>query len=278
MGTELEQRGADLNDPLWSGRILRDQPDWIQAVHADHLAAGADVVISASYQIADDAGLLTRSVAVARAACEAHARGGLVAASLGPYGAFLADGSEYSGDYGVDSSVLVDFHQRRIGPLVRAGADLLAFETIPSLQEAEAIAAVLARDEWAQVSAWVSFSCRDGEQVSSGDSFGACVAAVAALDTVVAVGVNCTAPEHVESLLRIADQVSSKPLVAYPNRGAAWDGVNKTWCEAGDSPPAADWALKYYALGARFIGGCCQTTPADIEAIRAALERRPLPD
>ena len=266
MGTELERQGADLNDPLWSGRILRDDPQAIQRVHQAHLRAGAEVILSASYQVVEDA-LLTRAIQVAMAARAAESPEALVAGSMGPYGAYLADGSEYSGDYGVDMDTLVAFHRRRLQPLEEAGADLLAFETIPSLQEAQAIATVLRAPG---LPAWVSFSCQDELRVSHGESIAECVAEVAGLERVVAVGVNCTAPSHVVGLLQEAAAQTDKPLVAYPNRGASWDASTHEWsCSASVS--IADWVSAYYEAGARLIGGCCQTTPEDITEIRRAL-------
>ena len=269
MGTELERLGADLNDPLWSGRILRDQPELIEAVHVAHLKAGADVLLTASYQVADDPGLLHRAITVAREACEKHNRNALVAASLGPYGAFLANGSEYSGNYGVPIETLVAFHRTKLNTLMAANPDLFVFETIPSLQEARAIAQVLQEVSVTQP-VWVSFSCQDERHVCSGDPFSLCIQTVANLPSVHAVGVNCTAPEWVRSLLDIAAQHTEKPLLAYPNRGATWDAQTQTWSGA-ETVCIADWVSDYVQAGARILGGCCQTTPKDIAQIQHAL-------
>ncbi len=291
LATELEYRGADLNDPLWSARVLLEAPELIRQVHYDYLAAGADVIITASYQ-ATFAGLARRgidrsaatrllkeSVALARSArdefwSEERRRSGrirpLVAASVGPYGAFLADGSEYRGDYDIGLDALMDFHRQRLRVLAGSGADLLACETIPCAREAEALTRLLA--DLPDSAAWISFSCADGERVSSGESFAECIALAAACPQVVAVGVNCTAPAFVEELLQRAAAVTTKPLVAYPNSGESWDAARHCWLDAGKPVDFGLLARRWYAAGASVIGGCCRTRPQDISRIRQALE------
>ena len=183
LATELEARGADLGDELWSARLLIDDPASIVEVHRAYVDAGADVVIGASYQasyeglahrgIGRDAAtaLLARSVELAREGADGRA---LVAASVGPYGAVLANGAEYTGDYGLGEtsiarSFLRDFHGPRAEALVAAGPDLLAIETIPSIVEAEALTEVL--DDLPDVPAWVSFSCADASHLNDGTPF-----------------------------------------------------------------------------------------------------------
>jgi len=290
LATELERRGADLNDPLWSARLLIENPGLIEQVHTGYLWAGADVITTASYQ-ASFAGFARRGLSQpqsvelmhlsVRLACAARDRfwsdpaqqigrmRPLVAASIGPYGAFLADGSEYRGDYGLTVEELIDWHRLRLAVLAGSGADLLACETIPCRTEGEALVRLLA--EHPHMPAWLSFSCRDNAHLASGESFADCVAVGAASEQIVAVGLNCTAPRHVEDLLRIARTVTAKPLVCYPNSGEEWDAVRKCWFSEPDATDFATLARRWYAAGARLIGGCCRTTPSDIRTMRPAL-------
>ncbi len=290
LATELERRGADLNDPLWSAKVLLEQPELIRQVHFDYFAAGADVATTASYQ-AHAAGfarrgiaagqvpqLLAQAVQLARAAREdylrtapAAARRPLVAASVGPYGAALADGSEYRGDYALDDQELAAFHRPRLAALLAAGPDLLACETLPSLREALVLARLLS--EFPGSCAWISFSCQDGSRTCEGQDVAECARALDAFAQVAAIGINCTAPAHVPSLLQRLRAHSAKPLLAYPNSGERYDAGAKRWhAQAGDHPTEfAAQACTWHAAGARLIGGCCRTTPADIRAIREQL-------
>jgi homocysteine S-methyltransferase len=289
LATELERRGADLRDPLWSAKLLLEDPGLIRQVHLDYLRAGADVITSASYQAsipglagrglgvrqAED--VLRLSVRLAQEARDQLEREGLpperlrplVAASIGCYGAFLHDGSEYRGDYGLSVRQLIDWHRPRLEVLARSGADLLACETIPCLAEAEALARLL--EEVRDVPAWVSFSCRDSRHVCHGEVLPDAVAAVDGCPAVLAVGVNCTAPRYVVDLLRSVAGRTSRPLLAYPNSGEGWDAARQVWQSPAD---AIDWgraARSWRDAGARLIGGCCRTTPETIRAVRAAL-------
>ena len=287
MATELETRGADLRDPLWSAKILLEQPDLIRQVHYDYFVAGADVAITASYQASfpglaargltatQAADLMRLSVQLASAArsqyCATHqpASQPLIAASVGPYGAYLHDGSEYTGDYGLTVAELMDWHRPRMAVLATSGADLLACETIPSLAEAEALTRLLA--EFPDTPAWLSFSCRNGEQICHGEPFVDGVRLAAASDSIVAVGVNCTAPRHIESLLQHAHGLTTKPLLTYPNSGERWDAPSQCWLPGTGEADFALAAQRWYAAGARLIGGCCRTGPGEIRALRARL-------
>lgn len=292
LATELEARGADLRDPLWSAKVLLEAPDMIRQVHYDYFVAGADVATSASYQatfagfarrgLGHDAAarLMRLSVEVAVAArdefwAKAEHRVGrrqpLVAASVGPYGAYLANGAEYSGDYGLTLQELMDFHGPRLAILVDSGADLLACETMPSLLEVEALTRLLA--DYPGVSAWLSCSCGDGAHLWHGEPLADVVMLADACEQVVAVGVNCTAPQWVESLLLGVRGLTAKPLLAYPNRGETWDAVAKCFVENSGVGTFETLAQRWHAAGARLIGGCCRTTPADIAAMAAALGR-----
>jgi homocysteine S-methyltransferase len=267
LATELEARGHDLSDARWSARLLEDDPEAIVAVHRAYLAAGARVLITASYQATEPA-LLRRSVELARAA----GPDAVVAASVGPYGAILAGGQEYTGDYGAATAAEVEaFHERRLRVLLEAGPDCVACETIPRAHEAAALARVL--DRLAAPPAWISFACRDGARTAHGEPIEAAVAAATGSPRVVAVGVNCTAPEHVGELLARMRAVTALPLVAYPNSGRAWDADARRWSAAGAAalPDAA--VREWVGAGARLVGGCCGLGPDAIRALGRTLAR-----
>jgi homocysteine S-methyltransferase len=284
-GSELASRGHDLSDPLWSAALLLHNPEAIQEVHRDYLEAGADVIITASYQAsldgfmarglsAKEAGeLIQSSVFLAKRTRDAFWETctdpkrikPLVAASIGPYGAYLADGSEYRGDYGVSDETLRHFHRERMRLLVEAGPDILAIETIPSLQEAKAIVEVL--QDFPHMGAWVSFSAKDGGHTCNGDPIQTCAQWLESIPQVLAIGVNCTAPEHISSLTQALKNHSTKPIVLYPNGGTHYDALRKTWSGPGLSH--ANMARAWHNLGAKLIGGCCQTIPKDIAQLSA---------
>ncbi len=287
LATELERRGADLSDPLWSAKCLLESPELIRQVHLDYFRAGARVATTATYQatfegfarrgIAHDgaARLMLEAVSLACAArdefcaelpAEPRPRP-LIAASVGPYGAMRADGSEYRGHYGRSDRELAEFHRPRLDVLARSGADVLAFETLPCLQEALVLAELL--DEYPGMTAWVSFSCRDGAHNSEGEDIGSCAQALRDYSQIAAVGVNCTAPEHLPELLGRMREHAARPLVAYPNSGERYaPGAKQWWGEAQHASTAH--AGQWIAAGARLVGGCCRTTPADIRALSHA--------
>ena len=287
--TELEAMGEDLSSDLWSARLLEDGPAAVEAVHLAFLRAGARVVITASYQasvesfatagipVSDAERLLGTSVTLAQAARHAFMRErpdapfALVAASLGPYGAMLADGQEYTGDYagaGVDE--IEAFHHRRVGALLGPGPDLLAWETIPNVEEATAIARLQERFDGPP--AWVSFQCRDGASIADGTPLEEAIARVAGAPGVRAVGCNCTAPEHVlEVVERCRQAAPDLAVVVYPNDGRVWDGQARTWATGGAGGFPDDAVRSWADAGATLIGGCCGVTPAGIAAIAACL-------
>jgi homocysteine S-methyltransferase len=290
LATELERRGADLNDPLWSAKLLVEQPSLIRAVHLDYFAAGADVATTASYQAtfagfarrgidaARAARLMSESVALAVSARDefwadashrANRRRPFVAASIGPYGAMLADGSEYRGHYALSDAALMDFHRPRLQVLADSGADFLACETIPCLSEAVALARLL--QEFPSTTAWISFSCRDEMHTCEGQKISDCVSILNDYPQIVAVGVNCTRPQHITALLRQMRSHTDKPLLAYPNSGEQYDAGSNQWLGVSHIEQLALRAEDWHAAGARLIGGCCRTTPNDIRAIRERL-------
>jgi homocysteine S-methyltransferase len=270
LATELEARGHDLSDARWSARLLEDDPEAIVEAHRAYLDAGARILITASYQ-ATEPGLLRRSVALAR---EARRRAGrpdaLVAASCGPYGAILAGGQEYTGNYGEATQAEVEaFHERRLRVLAGAGADCIACETIPRADEAAGLARVLDRLE--APPAWMSFACRDAATTAHGEPIEQAVAAATSGSRVVAVGVNCTAPEHVAELLGRMRAVTGLPLVAYPNSGRVWDGAARCWTDPGAAHLQASAVRAWVRAGARLVGGCCGLGPDAIRALASDL-------
>jgi homocysteine S-methyltransferase len=279
LATELEARGHDLCDPLWSARLLAQAPQEIVAVHAAYFRAGATVATTASYQASFDgfaahgidrreaAGLLRRSVELAKAAREEAGGGGLyVAASIGPYGAALADGSEYRGRYGLSVAALMRWHRPRFEILADAGADVLACETVPDVDEAEALVN-LVRSVGAP--AWLSYTI-DGAETRAGQPLADAFAVAAGVPEIVAIGVNCCAPEDVLPAIRVAD--IGKPVIVYPNSGERWDSRRRQW--TGPSRFSAQLATQWVAAGARIVGGCCRVGPADIADVRRACNQR----
>ena len=290
LATTLEDRGFDLADDLWSARVLLENPEAIGQVHLDFLAAGADCITTATYQATLpglqkrglDAGqaraILESAVNLALSARKTfwsdqeNRRGRLhplVAASVGPYGAYLADGSEYSGNYGLGQEELRRFHRDRWEILAASGADILACETLPNLQEAEALLELLHQTpgRWA----WFSFCCRDGSSLGDGTPFARAVAMCAASSQVAAVGVNCTAPEFIGPLLEAGRQATDKPLIVYPNSGEIYDPVTKSWAAQSGQTTIPELAVTWVKQGARAIGGCCRTGPADIRKLHTHL-------
>ena len=362
LASELELAGCDLDDPLWSARALLTAPEAVEAAHLAFLRAGADVIITATYQATFEGfaargiqrdraeALLRRAVRIAMRARDRFLREGLdsedlgseglgggagtgaswrarrrdaggirhgaatgsggsgsgdsgsggsgsgdssfgkppsrndfgsglhplVAASVGPYGAFLADGSEYLGDYGIGPAALARFHADRLRLLAAAGADLLACETIPSFVEAGVLAGLVAALPNAPP-AWFTFTCRDEAHISDGTPIATVAAWAERTAAVSAVGVNCTPAARVTPVVRALAAGTRKPVIAYPNGGGDWDAAAKRWSEAG---AATDWGAacrEWVAAGAVGVGGCCRVGPGAIRAMRAALDGESLP-
>ncbi|KAK4560488.1 AdoMet-homocysteine methyltransferase [Recurvomyces mirabilis] len=313
LATELETRGHDLKHPLWSGKVLRDDPDSIQQVHLDYYLAGADIAITASYQASTDGlkkhlkvdhhdatELIKRSVRLAqRARCQAYQQGRdeegsrlLIAGSVGPYGAYLSDGSEYRGDYILTADEFRTFHYPRVKALVDAGVDILAIETIPSMSETEAILAML-KDDFPDIIAWLSITLRDSEHMSDGTPLTELVEKTAQSEQIIALGVNCVpmrmvtaALQHLKSILEdLPSPVSNgdasvtptlrihMPLVCYPNSGEVWNAETKLWegSKSGSENELATRVGYWQEAGARLMGGCCRTGPAFVEGVATAL-------
>jgi homocysteine S-methyltransferase len=279
LATELEARGNDLSDPLWSARLLLDAPGQITDAHLAFFRAGAVIATSASYQASFEgfarrgldrgaaAGLMRRSVDLARAARDQVAGDGRarwVAASAGPYGAALADGSEYRGRYGRSVRELTAWHRPRLEVLAEAGPDVLALETVPDVDEAEALMTAVAG---LGIPAWLSYSVAGG-RTRAGQSLAEAFAVAAGVPEVVAVGVNCCAPADVPEAIAAAREVTGKPVIVYPNSGEEWDARRRAW--TGRSGYSAAQPRQWIAAGANIVGGCCRVRPADIAAIAQA--------
>ena len=294
LSNQLEAQGADLRDSLWSARLLADDPAQITKAHTAYYAAGAQVVITSSYQAsfqgfatrgidqAAAARLLRRSVELAReaelaaVAADREAAGGAVgprprwvAASIGPYGAVLADGSEYRGRYGLSVADLEAFHAPRLETLVGAMPDLLALETVPDIDEALALMNLV---RGTGVPCWLSFSAV-GRKTRAGQPLAEAFAVAADVDEVIAVGVNCCAPQDVRTAVEIASSVTGKPVVVYPNSGESWDAATRTWRE--ESTFDAGLVHSWIDAGARLIGGCCRVGPEAIRQVGHAVREAP---
>ena len=294
LSNQLEAQGADLRDSLWSARLLADDPAEITRAHAAYYAAGAQVVISSSYQAsfqgfatrgidqARAAQLLRRSVELAReaelsAAADDRTTSGeaaepgprWVAASIGPYGAVLADGSEYRGRYGLSVADLEAFHAPRLETLIGARPDVLAMETIPDTDEARALLNLV---RGTGAACWLSFSTV-GRKTRAGQPLAEAFALAADVDEVIAVGVNCCAPQDVLAAVEIAGSASGKPVVVYPNSGESWDAGARAWRE--ESTFDAALVRSWIDAGARLIGGCCRVGPDAIRQVAAAVRETP---
>ena len=277
LATELEARGHDLSNGLWSARLLVEAPQEVTAVHTAFFRAGAMIATTASYQASfdgfadsgisrdDTVRLLRRSVELAKTARdEVGDAGRRVAASVGPYGAALADGSEYRGRYGLGVAQLEDWHRPRLEVLADAGADVLALETIPDVDEAEALVNLV---QSLGVPAWLSYTI-DGTRTRAGQPLADAFAVAVGVPEIVAVGVNCCAPDDVLPAIGQARE-TGKPVIVYPNSGERWDSARRAW--VGPSRFSARLAVQWAAAGARVIGGCCRVRPADIAELASAL-------
>lgn len=286
MATELEARGCNLADSLWSAKVLIENPQLIHDVHLDYFRAGAEIAITASYQ-ATPAGfaarglnnqqscaLIEKSVALAIAASTQYqqensaAENLLIAGSVGPYGAYLADGSEYRGDYIRSQDEFIAFHHPRIASLLAAGVDLLACETLPSSAEINALITLLA--DYPQAKAWLSLTLKDSQHLSDGTPLSDVVAAIEQSPQIVAIGINCIALEKTTAAIAYLHTLTTLPLVVYPNSGEQYNAVSKTWDQDGTAcGDLASHLPEWLAAGAKLIGGCCRTSPKDIAQLTA---------
>lgn len=287
LSNELESQGCNLNQKLWSAKLLESNPEAIVLAHLAYLESGARCIITSSYQATlpgfisigydaqSAADLILKSVELAE---EARSRflsvhpaafKPLIAASIGPYGAYLADGSEYRGNYGISEKELTDFHEPRIRLLNISTADIIACETIPDFNEAAVLSELLKNSD---KPAWVTFSCKDGEHINDGTPVAECAALFKNHPTVFAIGVNCTSPEFVSSLIQsIKKESGNKKIVVYPNSGAVYDAETKTWSGFSAQSFSERLVKEWLALGADIIGGCCGVGPQQINQMAAII-------
>ena len=285
LGTEIQKRGFDVNDSLWSAKFLSKNPAVIKEIHTDYLNAGADIIISASYQASfegfmkkgfskeESKKLIELSISLAKDARDEFWKNltdktnkikPLVAASIGPYGAFLADGSEYSGNYQISDEELFAFHQQRLETILHVKPDIIACETIPSFNEAKILSKLL---EAYDIPSWISFSAKDEKHINSGESIEACIEYLETQKHIYALGINCTAPKFISSLVQKIKKLSSKPIVIYPNGGSKYNPITKIWEKSVDNSDFAKMALLWKNAGASIIGGCCETGPKEIQEL-----------
>ena len=298
LGTELEFLGHDVSGKLWSAKYLLEDPDLIQSIHETYLRSGSDIVTTSSYQASlqglCDYGLsqeeaektIALTVDLAKKAREKVWQGlsekekhgrpyPLISGDVGPYAAYLADGSEYTGDYGsMDKEGLKDFHRPRIAVLLEKGSDLLALETIPSFLEAKALTELL-QEEFPAAEAYMSFTAQNSSSISDGTAIEEVAALLDAAPQILALGINCSSPLVYTDLLKKMSTVTDKPLVTYPNSGEVYDGQHQTWTQTADrSHTLLENTVSWQNLGAKIVGGCCRTRPSDIESLSQGLKKR----
>jgi len=290
MATELEKHGVATNSDLWSATAMIDKPEAITAVHKSYFENGADIATTNTYQAnvakfmelglteADSKNLITKAVQLAQKARTEYfdslsqternqrAKHPLIAGSVGPYGAYLADGSEYRGDYELTEAQYQDFHRQRMTLLDQAGVDLFAFETQPNFEEAKALVKLLV-EEFPDQQAWLSFSIKDSETLCDGTSLQEAVHYFEDVDQIDAIGVNCTTLENIEDTIKTVESVTDKPIIVYPNNGDIYDPKTKTWQANPQADTFSDLVPGWIQAGASLIGGCCRTTPNDIREI-----------
>lgn len=289
MSTALEQKGLDLNHKLWTAKALIEQPEKIIEVHKEYYDSGANIAITSTYQASflgfKDAGysedeaedLIRKTVKLANTARELSINSSekWVAGSIGPYGAYLADGSEYRGDYKVDKQYLKDFHKKRLAILIDEGVDLLAVETIPNFEEVQVLLELL--ENYPDVVAWLTCTLKDGEHISDGTKLEEVQELLEKHSQIIAYGFNCVAPELVLPALKVLKHKKNKPLIVYPNGGAVYDPTTKEWSSDKNTVEIfSNDALSWFENGCKLIGGCCCTTKKDIEVLAKSLKENNL--
>ena len=291
LASELQRRGCDLNDSLWSAKVLIEQPELIQQVHYDYFKAGADCAITASYQatpmgfaqkgieLEESIKLIKTSVKLAQQAKMQYLndikqdKALLIAGSVGPYGAYLANGSEYTGDYQLSESEFIAFHKDRVTALIDAGVDILACETMPSFLEIKALVKLI--QQFPMVNCWFSLTLKDQQHISDGTPLTEVIEYLNSIEQIVSVGINCIALEKVTPALEVLSKLTSKPLIVYPNSGEQYDPTTKQWHKNHHhNCTFANQLDTWIKLGAKLIGGCCQTTPEDIVEIHQLLNKK----
>lgn len=284
LGTQLQKKGYDVNDSLWSAKFLDKNPEAIALVHKEYLEAGANCIITASYQASYE-GFMKKGFSEKRAkeliqlaiTLAKKTRDDfwnnleekekrikpLVAASIGPYGAYLADGSEYTGKYNITDEELKNFHKKRLEVIIETSPDILACETLPSLKEAQILSNLL--KEYSDIPSWICFSAKDAEHTNSGDKITECMSWLDKQNHITSIGINCTAPQFISHLIENTKKVSNKPIVIYPNGGSEYNAITKKWQDSTTNKEFGKMAYLWKKQGASLIGGCCQTGPEEIK-------------
>jgi len=287
LSNQLESQGCNINHSLWTASIIQHEPEAIVEAHLAYLEAGAQCLITSSYQATipgfiamgfrknEAIDLIRKTVDLAKEAVVRYLKNRpekepiFIAASIGPYGAYLSDGSEYRGNYGVTDELLFDFHREKIKILDSTSADILACETIPSLQEAHVLADIL---HSITKPAWITFSCRDDEYINDGNPLAKAVTLFKDHPAVFGIGINCTHPDYISSLIRITRQhCGKKKIIVYPNSGEEYDAKNKSWIVNKSLHLNDDLVKEWLHLGANIIGGCCRIGPDDIRGLARLL-------
>ncbi len=283
----LESFGCDLNQELWSAKMLIDQPELIKRAHLAYLEAGAQCITSSSYQAtlsgferiglnrSDATKMMIKSIELADEARSVFIKKNnqsesiFLAASIGPYGAFLADGSEYRGDYRISDNELRQFHAEKIRILESTNVDFLAFETIPSLQEIQILSELISQSK---KQCWISFSCRDSEFLNDGSKIIDALKICSSTNNLFALGVNCTAPKYISSIIKkIRPLVQDKKIIIYPNSGEIYLPESKSWKGISDPDIFQKMASEWLDLGVDIIGGCCRIGPDHITKLSQSL-------
>jgi len=285
LSNQLEKQGHDLNHKLWSAKLLESDPEAIIKAHLAYLEAGAHCITTASYQatipgfmsigydMATAESLINKSVHLAEKAIKRFYINGtkpLIAASIGPYGAYLADGSEYHGNYGISEETLRDFHERKIRLLDHSNADILACETIPSFKETIVLANIL-KD--INKKTWISFSCKDEFHINDGTPIEDCIDILSDHPNIFAIGVNCTSPKYISGLVKaIKPRIKDKRIIVYPNSGDVYNAETKVWSDLSSSEQLLTHAIRWINQGVDIIGGCCRIGPEEIKSLRELIK------
>ena len=276
----LESQGCDLNHKLWTASIITDNPEAIVKAHLEYINAGADIITTASYQAsipglesvgytkseAKEIILETARLAERATELSLSLSKPLIAASIGPYGAFLADGSEYTGGYGTSDQALLEFHKERIEILEGSTADYLACETIPCIQEAQILSEILAQSK---KPSWVSFSFKDDKHINDGSKLSECVEIFQNHPKVFAIGVNCTNPGFVSKIIMSIRSSGWKgKIIAYPNSGEIYNAESKSWASSERQQEFLGLAKEWIEIGVDILGGCCRIGPSEIKEVK----------
>ena len=286
MSDELERQGVQTNNKLWTATALIDQLDKVYQAHMDYFNAGAELIITDTYQANvqafEKAGyskteaeqFIRNAVKIAKKARDDFekqtGKHNYVAGTIGAYGAYLADGSEYRGDYQLTSDEYLAFHLPRLKLVLAEKPDLIALETQPKLAEPVTVLDWL--KEQRQIPVYVSFTLKDAKHLSDGTPIAEAVKKISQYQQVFAIGINCVSPTIVQDALSEFSQYTKKPLVVYPNLGASYDPQIKQWRKFTNDFNFEELTKSWYQAGARLIGGCCTTGPKEINQIKQAID------